>query len=92
MSQDRDTESEDVELIRDEQAKARRESENGIRQFNLAVRLIIDNLNNDKFRLTQSIILKLHKEALQGIHKFAGTYRNSFARITNSKHETAKPY
>jgi Fic family protein len=55
----------------------------------VAERIIIENLSNDNFRLTQSLIFKLHVEALRGIHPFAGTYRNTYAEITNSKHETA---
>jgi Fic family protein len=89
MSKDRDTKTEDVELIKDAKEKAERESENGIRQFRAAERIIIDNLGNDDFRLTQAIIFKLHIEALKGIHPFAGTYRNTYAEIANSKHETA---
>jgi hypothetical protein len=82
MSKDRDTESDDAELISDPKEKAQRESENGIRQFRAAERIIIDNLSNDDFRLTQAIILRLHAEALKGIHKLAGTYRNTYARIS----------
>ena len=89
MSKDRDTESDDAELISDPKEKAQRESENGIRQFRAAERIIIDNLSNDDFRLTQAIILRLHAEALKGIHKLAGTYRNTYARISGSAHETA---
>jgi Fic family protein len=89
MSEDRDTETEDLELIKDPKAKAARESENGIRQFRAAERIIIGNLSNEDFRLTQAIIFRLHVEALKGIHRLAGTYRNTYARITNSKHETA---
>jgi Fic family protein len=89
MSKDRDTESEDAELISDPQERAKRESENGIRQFRAAERIIIDNLSNDDFRLTQAIILRLHTEALKGIDKLAGTYRNTYAQISGSKHETA---
>ena len=87
MSEDRDTEAEDVQLIPDVQERARREAENGILQYKEAERFIIASLSEDKFRLRQGIILALHEKALAGIHKLAGTYRNSFARITNSSHE-----
>jgi Fic family protein len=89
MSKDRDTETEDLELIKDPKEKAARESENGIRQFRAAERIIIESLSNEDFTLTQAIILRLHEEALRGIHRLAGTYRNAPAVITNSRHAPA---
>ena len=88
MSGDRKSEADPVELIKDPELKARREAENGVRQFKLAVQMIRSNIPNDDraFRLRQSTILQLHKEALDGIHPLAGTYRNSRVFIGNSDH------
>ena len=69
MSSDRNTEAEELELIRDPHEKARRESENGIRQLRAAEGVIVQNLNNTDFRLKQALVLRLHKEALAGIHR-----------------------
>lgn len=68
-----------VELITDPEQKARREAENGVRQFKAAVEIIRAQVMRPdrRFRLTQAIILDLHQKALQGIHPLAGTYRNS---------------
>lgn len=88
MSGDRESIADPVELIKDPELKARREAENGVRQFKLAVQIIRSNIPNDDgaFRLRQSTILQLHKEALDGIHPLAGTYRNSRVTIGNSSH------
>jgi len=84
----RESVADPVELIKDPELKAQREAENGVRQFKLAIQIILANIPNDdgKFRLRQSIILQLHREALDGIHPQAGTYRNSRVFINNSNH------
>jgi len=88
LSEDRHSRAETVDLIKDPDAKARREAENGVRQFNTAVHLIRAHIPNHdgSFRLRQSTILKLHKEALDGIHALAGTYRNTRVFIEKSDH------
>lgn len=88
MSEDRHSQAEPLDLIKDPEQKARREAENGIRQFNAAVQIVRSNIPNHDgaFRLRQATILKLHKEALDGIHPLAGTYRNTRVFIGNSVH------
>lgn len=88
MPGDRHSVAEQLELITDLQEKARREAENGIRQFNLAVDLIRNHVKDPErpFRLRSSTILRLHKEALDGIHVLAGTFRNTPVHIRGSSH------
>ncbi|PWB84053.1 MAG: cell filamentation protein Fic [Methylocystaceae bacterium] len=88
MSDERHSQADPVELIRDPEKKARREAENGVRQFNSALQIIRDHIPNHDgaFRLRQAAILKLHREALDGIHPLAGTYRNSRVFIGKSNH------
>jgi Fic family protein len=86
MSEDRHGEAEPVELISDPGEKARREAENGIRQFKAAVKIIVDYVSDRRFRLTQSSILQLHQKALEGIHPLAGNYRYSPVPIGSSSH------
>jgi hypothetical protein len=72
---DRFTSVEQVELITDPDAKARREAENGLRQTELALE-IIRNFVKDKerpFRLRQGLLMQLHAVVLEGIHLLAGT-------------------
>lgn len=90
MSQDEDRHSkaDAAELISDPQERARREAENGVRQFKAAVEVIRAYVlrANSAFRLTQAIILDLHHKALEGIHPLAGTYRNTAVTIGQSNH------
>lgn len=88
MSEDRHSQADPVELIFDPIEKARREAENGVRQFKTATKIIIDQIwdGERKFRLTQALILQLHQQALEGLHPLAGTYRNSPVRIGQSHH------
>lgn len=88
MSGDRHSKAESVELITDPNEKARRESENGVRQFKAALEFIRFHIQrpSNVFRLTQSLIVDLHHKALDGIHPLAGTYRNSSVAIGQSRH------
>ncbi len=87
MSSDRHSQADPVELIADPEEKARREAENGVRQFKEAIEIIRASIGDDnRFKLTQSIILRLHQKALDGIHPLAGTYRNSAVYIGQSNH------
>jgi Fic family protein len=76
------------ELLTEPDDLARREAENGIRQFNLAVEIIRASVKDAErpFRLRSSIILRLNKAALDGIERFAGTYRNGPVTIGGSGH------
>ena len=88
MSEDRHSKADPIELIAEPEGKARREAENGIRQFNAAVKVIAEHVANPehRFRLKQSVIVQLHHKALEGIHPLAGTYRNSPVSIGQSSH------
>jgi len=88
MSDDRHSKADPVELIADPDEKARREAENGVRQFKAALEAIRSHILQPEkpFRLTQALILELHQKALAGIHPLAGTYRNSQVTIGKSSH------
>ena len=88
MAGDRHSVALQPELITDLDEKARRETENGIRQFNLALEIIRNHVKDLErpFYLRPSMILQLHKAALDGIHLFAGTFRNTPVHIGGSKH------
>lgn len=89
MSGDRHSQTEQPELITDEQERARREAENGIRQFNLALDIIRTHVKDaDRpFRLRSGLILQLNEAALKGIHSMAGTFRNTPVSIGGSRHK-----
>lgn len=88
MSGDRNSIAESIDLISDPDERARREAENGVRQFKLALEIIRNNIaaNCSNFKLKQSLLLDLHREALDGIHPLSGTYRNSRVFIDQSTH------
>jgi Fic family protein len=87
MSEDRHSIADPVELISDPEQKAQREAENGVRQFKDALEIIRGYIKGaGQFKLKQSVILRLHQKALDGIHPLAGTYRNSSVYIGKSNH------
>ncbi len=89
MSGDRHSQTEQPELITDEQERARREAENGIRQFNLALDIIRTHVKDAErpFRLRSSHVLQLNEAALKGVHSMAGTFRNTPVSIGGSRHK-----
>ncbi|MHC2373360.1 Fic family protein [Bradyrhizobium diazoefficiens] len=88
MSDDRHSIAETAALLNDPNEIALREAENGIRQFDLAVEMIRSFVKDKErpFKLRPSLILQLHKAALDGIHPLAGTWRNTKVSIGKSKH------
>ncbi|WP_024587281.1 Fic family protein [Aliihoeflea sp. 2WW] len=89
MSGDRHSRADPVELITDPEEKARREAENGVRQFKEALGIIRANIktgDGSQFKLTQALLLRLQQKALDGIHPLAGTYRNTPVYIDKSNH------
>lgn len=89
MSADRHSIAETAPVLTDADEIARREAENGIRQFDLALEIIRTHVKDDErpFRLRSSIILRLHKAALDGLHPLAGTWRNTPVKIGGSGHQ-----
>jgi Fic family protein len=89
LAQDRHSVAEEAALLKDPQEIALREAENGIRQFDLALDIIRSFVKDRErpFRLRSSIILRLHQAALDGLHRLAGTWRNTSVKIEGSKHQ-----
>jgi Fic family protein len=74
-------------LISDPDERARREAENGLRQFDSVVGLVQRYLAERwRFALRVSTILGLHRDALLGVHALAGNFRPSTVEIKGSKH------
>jgi Fic family protein len=91
---DRHSVAETQAIITDPDELARREVENGIRQFNVAMELVKTHVNDPErpFKLRSSHVLMLNHEALRGIHPQAGTYRNTKVHISKSKHQPPEHY
>jgi Fic family protein len=89
VSGDRHSVADSVSLLTDPDEIARREAENGIRQFTLALDIIRSFVKDSErpFRLRSSLILQLHRAALDGLHLLAGTFRNTPVKIGGSGHQ-----
>lgn len=85
---DRQTVSEEPLLIRDVEERAAAEAENALLQFDRVLDLIDMAVRDGQpFRLRPSTILALHAEAMRGVHRQAGTWRNTPVEIEGSKHQ-----
>jgi Fic family protein len=89
LAEDRHTVAETASLLKDPDEIARREAENGIRQFDLALDIIRQFVKERErpFRLRSSMILNLHRAALDGLYALAGTWRNTSVKIEGSIHQ-----
>jgi Fic family protein len=74
------------QLITDPQKKAEAEALNGLRQYDFAVQAIQEAIDRKSFKLRVSLILGLHRQALQGISSYAGNFRPAEVRIEGSRH------
>ena len=89
MAKDRHSEAEDAALLSDPDEIARREAENGLRQFTVALDIIRSYVKDAErpFKLRAGRIMKLHHAALDGMHRLAGTFRNTSVKIHGSLHQ-----
>lgn len=74
------------DIITDPQKKAEAEALNGFRQYDFAVQAIQQAIDRKLFKLRMSLILGLHRQALQGISSYAGNFRPAEVRIEGSRH------
>lgn len=77
----------EAEIIQDPLAKAAAESLNGLRQYDRAVQIVLEAVERGSFKLRLSMILSLHREALQGLSSYAGNFRPGAVEILGSRHE-----
>lgn len=85
---DRQTVSEEPLLIQDPEERAAAEAENALLQFDRVLDLIDMAVRDGQpFRLRPSTILALHAEAMRGVHRQAGTWRNTPVEIQGSEHQ-----
>jgi Fic family protein len=89
VADDRHTKAEDATLLSDPDEIARREAENGLKQFSLTLEIIRSYVKDaDRpFKLRAAPILQLHQVALDGLHRLAGTFRNTQVKIGGSIHQ-----
>jgi Fic family protein len=77
----------EADLISDPDERARAEARNGLRQFDLGIKIVEDALAKGReYRLRPSVVLALHRTALEGINAHAGNFRPAGIEIQGSKH------
>jgi Fic family protein len=89
MVEDRQSKAFDAELVTDPDEKARLESRNALRQFDLVVRAVeywTAPEGPRPFRLRASAIMDLNRAALEGLSGLAGCYRPAGIEIQGSHH------
>jgi len=75
-------------LIDDPIEEARKEAENAVAQFDRVLDMIDDVSRGGRaFRLRASMILELHRIALEGLDRYAGNFRPGDVSIGKSKHQ-----
>lgn len=80
-------------LITDPVEEAQRESENALAQFDRVLDLIDEVVRDGRsFRLRPSMILDLHRIALDGLSHYAGNFRPGDVEIGQSKHVPPKAH
>lgn len=82
----RHSKAEEAELELGEEAIARREAANALRQADLVVKMVRAAVETGRFALKPSIILSLNAEAVDGLTKYAGTWRPGPVAIGKSEH------
>jgi len=78
-----------ADLITEPQALAEREARNGLLQFDLGMQIVETAIERhvENFKLRPSLILSLHRSALDGISLYAGNWRPAGIAIEGSQHE-----
>lgn len=87
-SRRRHSQAEEAEIVSDPQIRAELEARNGLCQLDLGIRIIEDAISKGRaFRFRPSMLLSLHREALQGLSSFAGNWRPAGVGIEGSNHQ-----
>ncbi|PDT39799.1 MULTISPECIES: Fic family protein [Sinorhizobium] len=80
-------------LIKDANERAEAEARNGLLQFDVACKMIVDAIEKGSaWKLRLSMFLALHREALQGISNYAGSFRPAAVEIQGSRHKPVDAY
>jgi Fic family protein len=89
QGEDRHSKAHAPELISDPAERAEREAKNALVQFDIAKQAIEQfTMDGDRpFSLRPSLIMSLHRAALDGLSEFAGVYRPAGVEIGKSKHQ-----
>lgn len=92
MSEERHSKPVAEPLITDKLERARRESENGLRQIDFVLERVRRHTGagSAPFKLRPSLLLSLNRAAVEGIEATAGAFRTGGMEIFGSKHQPPK--
>jgi len=77
----------EADLITDADEKAAQEARNGLRQIDAVTEIVESYTEPDRpFKLRLSVLLHLHRIALEGISSYAGNFRPAGIAIGGSRH------
>lgn len=90
---ERHSQSHDPDLISDPAERALAEARNSLRQYDVGMEILDGWLEHGtrNFRLRISHLLTLNRVALEGINRYAGTFRPAPVRITGAAYEPPEP-
>lgn len=84
----RQSQAEGASVVTEEDLRAQSEAENGLRQFDRVLDYIDEVERGERpFRLRPSMVLDLHRVAMDGLETFAGAFRPGAVEIGGSRHE-----
>jgi Fic family protein len=84
----RHSRADEAEIIKNADALARQEAQNGLKQFQAVVEMVETHLQPDRpFKLRPSHLLHLHRIALMSISSYAGNWRPANIEIGGSRHK-----
>jgi len=94
VTEPRQSKASEPELVTEADEKARLEARNALQQFDAVIQLVEQWTSPEypKFRLRSSVILQLHRIALEGLSAYAGTFRPADIEITGSRHKPIAAY
>lgn len=84
----RHSEAETPSLVTDEAERAELEARNGLKQYDVAKKLIEQGIDPERpFKLRVSLIQQLHAVALDKLSSYAGNWRPDSVKISGSQHQ-----
>lgn len=82
----RHSQAQEAALVDGAEAKARAEAANGLRQAEAVIEMVMAAVERSRFRLRPSVVLELHRKALEGLSGYAGNWRPADVEIAESTH------
>lgn len=82
----RHSQAQEVSLVDGADAQARAEAANGLRQAETVIEMVMAAVERNSFKLRPSVVLELHRKAMEGLSAYAGNWRPADVEIAESEH------